>query len=213
MTSTYALIPAKELAGAKARLTPILDDAARRELTIAMLRDVLAAAMACRALAGVTIVSLEQRALAIARQAGADGTSEAGGLNEALTSAAENMREGGAGRLLVLAADLPLADSESIDAVLAADADVTLVPSRDGGTSALALAPDAIEFQFGPDSARKHLAAAEEAGLRTSVLALPRLAFDVDKPEDLEELRTRAGELGRHTREALERMGLLAATR
>ena len=52
MTLRFALIPVKELSQAKARLAPVLDAAARRELALALFRDVLAAALACRALKG-----------------------------------------------------------------------------------------------------------------------------------------------------------------
>jgi 2-phospho-L-lactate guanylyltransferase len=211
MTKTYALIPVKEFEHAKARLAPVLDGAARRELALAMFRDVLAAAKSCAALDGVAVVSRDQRAREIATAAGAEGMAEAGGLNEALSSAAATkLREQGVERLVVLVADLPLADAGSIAALVTRDADVAVVPSRDGGTNALVLTPGAIEFQFGPDSARQHLAAAEAAGLRAARVDLPRLALDIDQPADLDSLRAMGSSIGRHTHEALERMGLLA---
>jgi 2-phospho-L-lactate guanylyltransferase len=209
----YTLIPVKELDKAKARLSAVLDDGARRDLVLAMLRDVLAAATACPALDGVCVVTRDAEAFAIAAEAGAEGLAEPGELNEALTSAAEKLRGRGATRLLVLAADLPLADGASIATALEADADVVVVPSRDSGTNALACAPGAIDFQFGPDSARKHLAAAEAAGLRALSLDLPRLALDIDTPDDLDRLRAESEAVGRHTRAALERSGLLARAR
>jgi 2-phospho-L-lactate guanylyltransferase len=211
MTGTYALIPAKQLVRAKARLAPVLDGAARRELALAMLRDVLAAATSCRALDGVVVVSRDQRAREIAAAAGAEALAEPGDLNEALTSAVGKLRARGAERLVVLAADLPLADAESIGALIATDADVAIVPSRDGGTDALLLPPGAIDLKFGPDSARKHLAAAEAAGLRAARAELPRLALDIDRPTDLELLREQGDAIGRHTREALARIGLTPA--
>ena len=64
----------------------------------------------------------------------------------------------------MLGADIPLATPDAIAGVLAADADVALVPAQDGGTNALAMAPDAIPFLFGKDSARRHLDAARGAG-------------------------------------------------
>ncbi len=207
MTKIYALIPVKELAKAKARLAPVLDAPGRRELALAMFRDVLAAALACPALDGVAVVTREPEALALAGEAGAEGLDEPGGLNEALTSAAEKLRARGVNRIVVLAADLPLADSESIAAALGAEGDVAVVASRDGGTNVLALAQGAIDFHFGPDSATKHLAAA--AGLRTVTLDLPRLALDIDAPDDLDRLRATNETVGRHTLAALERMGLL----
>jgi len=212
MTKTYALIPVKELDHAKARLAPVLDGAARRDLALAMFRDVLGAATGCHALDGVAVVSRDETALEVASAAGVTGMVEPGDLNEALASAAAKLRERGVERLAVLVADLPLADAESIAALVASDADIAVVPSRDGGTNALLLTAGAIEFRFGPDSARQHLAAAEAAGLRAASVDLPRLALDIDRPADLDTLRAMGSSIGRHTREALERMGLLAPT-
>jgi 2-phospho-L-lactate guanylyltransferase len=207
-----ALIPVKELSQAKARLAPVLDEGARRELALAIFRDVLAAALACHSLDRVAAVTRDEAALALASEAGAEGLAEAGGLNEALTSAARQAAERGATRVVVLAADLALANAEGIAAAVAADADVVVVPSTDGGTNALVLAPAAIAFAYGPDSARRHMDAAQRAGLRALRLELAALALDIDTPADLERLRAEAeaGRAGAHTRAALERLGLIA---
>jgi len=205
---TFALIPVKELSQAKARLAPALDKAARRELALAMYRDVLAAALACDAIDGVVVVSRDEDVLAIAREAGAEGMPEPGALNGALTSAAAKLRERGATRVVVLDADVPLASATAIAAVAQADAHVVVAPSNDGGTNALALVPGAIEFAYGPDSARRHLDAAQRAGLQTLRLDLPALALDVDTPADLEQLRAAAQQAGVHTRAVLARAAL-----
>ena len=211
----FALIPVKELAQAKARLAPVLDDGARRRLALALFRDVLAAALACPALDAVAVVTRDEEVLALAIEAGAEGLPEPGGLNEALTSAAETLGQRDADRLIVLAADLPLATSDDIAAVAQAGADVVVAPSRDGGTNALALPlpVGAITFRFGADSARRHLDGAQEAGLRSLRLDLPNLAFDLDTPEDLAELRRAASEgrpVGQQTLAALTYLGLLS---
>ncbi len=208
-----ALIPVKELSLAKARLAPVLDEAGRRRLALALLRDVLAAALGCPALDAVAVTTRDRDVLALVQEIGADPLPEPGGLNEALTSASEALSERGAERLVVLAADLPLAAPEDITAVAEPAADVALVPSRDGGTNALALTPGAISFRFGPDSARLHLVEAERAGLEARRLDLPRLALDIDTPEDLVLIRSNAGlsgPVGRHTRGALAQLGLAA---
>jgi 2-phospho-L-lactate guanylyltransferase len=207
-----ALIPVKELSHAKARLAPALDSAARRELAGALFRDVLAAALGCSELDGVIAVTRDAGLLSIARASGAEGLPEAGSLNEALTSAADHAARRSAARLVVLAADLPLATDGEIAAVISADADVALVPSGDGGTNALALAPGAIRFLFGPQSAQRHLDAARAAGLRGALLHLPGLALDIDMPADIERLCAviDAGEaVGEYTLAELERSGLV----
>ena len=207
-----ALIPVKELAQAKARLAPVLDGERRRERALALYRDVLAAALACPALDGVAVVSRDRDALTLAVEAGAEGLPEPGGLNEALTSASRTMAERGIDRLVVLAADLPLAVPNDIAIVAQADADVALVPSEDGGTNALALAPGAIAFRFGPDSARRHLAAADAADLRSLQLELPTLALDIDTPADLARLRETKRAIGRNTLSVYEQLRILEGT-
>ncbi len=207
----FALIPVKELSQAKARLAPVLDDTGRRELALALYRDVLAAALTCPALDAVAVVSRDRDVLSLAGEAGAEALPEPGGLNEALASASQALarRWRDADRLVVLAADLPLATPDGIAAVALADADVALVSSSDGGTNALALPPATIAFRFGPDSARRHLAEAKKAGLRTLRLDLPSLALDIDTREDLFRLRDAIedGEpIGLHTRQLYKKL-------
>lgn len=198
-----ALIPVKELSQAKARLAPLLDAAERRELARAMYRDVLAAALACQALDTVAVVSRDEEALSTAQEAGAEGLPEPGGLNEALGAATTALAARGAQRILVLAADLPLATPEELALVLEQEADVVIAAAKDGGTNALALAPGAIPFHFGPNSAQRHREAAASAGLRVVRLHSPTLAFDIDTPDDLRELRAAVDDdraIGGHTK-------------
>lgn len=211
--STVCLIPVKDLAQAKARLAPVLDEAGRRELVLAMLRDVLAAATGCAAIDAVAVVSRDGDALAVAREAGAQELPEPGGLNEALESAARRMAEGGATRVLVVAADLPLARAEQLEAVLSATSDVTIAPAHDGGTNALVSAPGTLAYQFGASSATQHLDGARATALSVAEIDDAALALDIDTPEDLESLRGVVDRAGAHTRAALERLGLAATDR
>ena len=205
-----ALIPVAELPTAKTRLSPLLDDAARRALTLAMYRDALDAALACAALDGVAAVTRDDELLSIAEEAGAQPMPEPGGLNEALDSAAVTLhRRSDVERLLVLAADLPLARAADITAVIEAEADVAIVPSNDGGTNAMALTPAAFAFRYGPNSARLHVEAAREAGLSVEQLDLPDLALDIDTPADLDRLRAALAngrQAGRRTLAALQKL-------
>ncbi|MGB2694587.1 MAG: 2-phospho-L-lactate guanylyltransferase [Dehalococcoidia bacterium] len=197
-----ALIPVKDLSEAKARLASVLDAAGRRELALAMFRDVLAAARACSAFDGVAVVTRDEEALAIAEAAGVEGLAEAGSLNEALTSASEAVAQRGAERIVVLAADLPFVTADEITVVAKGSADVVVAAAKDGGTNALALAPGAIAFRFGRESAGKHIDAARKAKLQAVRIESPCLAFDVDTPEDLRALREAIDSgrrAGRHT--------------
>jgi 2-phospho-L-lactate guanylyltransferase len=211
----YALIPVKDLHGAKTRLGDALDGPARRDLVVAMYRDVLAAALACPVLDGVFVVSRDSDVQGLAKAASvrtivpagpsadsdasmASTSSAAGGLNADLTFAAQSVAGDGATRLLVLFADLPLANSAAIERVVRTTSDVAIVTSRDGGTNALALTSGALEFQFGPNSAAKHVALAGEAGLTLERVRATSLALDIDTIDDLEILRHASG-VGEHT--------------
>jgi len=110
-----------------------------------------------------TVRGPAERARAQGAQAMAEG--DGGGLRAALAAGARALAERGAGTVLVLAADLPLVAAADIEALLEAHgeaAGVSVAPDRAGrGTNALACTPPgAIAFQFGPDSCRRHLAAA-----------------------------------------------------
>jgi len=57
---------------------------------------------------------------------------------------------------------------------------------RDGGTNALVCSPpDAMPFQFGSDSARKHLEEAAVRGMPNARLRMHAFFRDIDTPDDL----------------------------
>ena len=64
----WAILPVKEMAGAKQRLAPLLSPEERMALMQVMLRDVLTALSAARDLAGVALVTLDSWAQALARE-------------------------------------------------------------------------------------------------------------------------------------------------
>jgi 2-phospho-L-lactate/phosphoenolpyruvate guanylyltransferase len=140
------------------------------------------------------------------------------GLNGALTQVAAATVGQGVWGLLVLPGDLPHLTVASIDALLnlgqcghrywgsgcrsstrghaspaakhACGQAMVIASDRDGrGTNALLLSPpDLISFSFGPDSFRRHLAAARALGLDPLVYHSPALALDLDTPDDLDRL-------------------------
>ncbi len=202
--AAWALVPVKELDASKGRLAGVLDPAARRALSLAMLADVLDALAEVPALDGVALISRDAGIVEAARARGLRLIPEtAMGLNSAVAEAARVLAAEGCARLLVLPADLPLADASEIGQILTAQRaapGLALVPDRKGlGTNALLCAPpQAISPCFGEDSFARHQAAAREAGIDTRVLRLPGLGLDIDTPEDLRALMETPGSTRSH---------------
>ena len=194
-TRTAVLIPVKSTARAKARLATVLDQEARQQLALDMLEDVLAAVtpVSGQGVEAVYVVTTDREAAAAARRWGAEVLDEEDQRSEShsVDRASEALAEQGFGAVLTIPADVPAAQSEDITAVLAeatSGRGVVLVPSRDEqGTNALWRCPPlAIPARFGYGSFRNHQAEAEARALQWSALHLPRLALDIDAPEDLE---------------------------
>src|ERR1039458_7071303 len=71
MNDIWAVIPVKEFDGAKHRLSGLLSPPERRLLAETMLTDVIDAVAGSRLLAGVMIVTLDPRAMALGEKIGA----------------------------------------------------------------------------------------------------------------------------------------------
>lgn len=189
----WAVVPVKAFAFAKQRLAPALAPDERRALSRAMVEDVLSALATAEGLAGVIVVTRDPEAMTLAERSGARVVPEPNldGHSAAARSAAEILVREGAAAMLHVPGDVPLFTAGDVAALLdMADLSdrVALVPAHDGrGTNAMLCAPpDAIEFRFGQDSFRRHLAAAAEAGITPLIVACPALALDIDEPDDLQ---------------------------
>ena len=189
---TYAIVPVKALAQAKRRLAPVLPDAARRRLVLAMLEDVLAAVARTEGVERVLVVTPDAGAASLAESRGAVIVPEpgVGGLNAAVESAIALALSRGLGQALVLPADIPLATPGELASLIASRRSrpgVTLAPSHDGdGTNALLLAPpNAIAPCYGPGSYLQHMSQAMARHIDVNVLHLAGVARDIDEPADL----------------------------
>jgi 2-phospho-L-lactate guanylyltransferase len=192
-----ALIPMKDLAGAKMRLADVLDRKQRGELALAMLTDVIGACAESACFTEIAVVTADSDISWHARELGAKPLAEPktlSGLNEGLTFAQRYIgRRMAASEIVILPADIPLVRADDVRAVVDAlagmGARAVLVRARDGGTNALALRPvEAVPMRFGRQSCDAHLAEARAAGIEAVELASERLSFDVDAPEDLDAL-------------------------
>ena len=196
--SVAAVVPVKDLAGTKSRLTPILDPAGRAGLTIYMMGRVICALLEA-GIEDTCVVSPDRLVLQKAGEKGAEVLhQESRGLNPALEEGRRWALGRGASALLVLPADLPLLEAEDVRAVISCGKEEpSVVISSDAtnaGTNALLLRPpDLFPFAFGPGSFGKHRRTAEESNIPMTVCERTHLAFDLDTKEDFARLRSLEG--------------------
>jgi 2-phospho-L-lactate/phosphoenolpyruvate guanylyltransferase len=180
-------VPVKSLSRAKTRLSPALTGLERGALTLAMLEDVLDAALSVPGWE-TWVVSPDEVALEIAAGRGARPIPEAKPpLANAIRQVEAKARQDGASALAVLPADVPLVTVETLHEALRTLGAVVLARSADGSGTSLLLRrpPRAIPARFGPDSFRRHVELAEARGLPVSIVERPELSFDVDRPDDI----------------------------
>jgi 2-phospho-L-lactate/phosphoenolpyruvate guanylyltransferase len=206
-------VPVKSLSRAKTRLSPALTGLERGALTLAMLEDVLDAALSVPGWE-TWVVSPDEVALEIAAGRGARAIPEAKPpLANAIRQVETKAKEDGASALAVLPADVPLVTVDTLHEALRTLGAVVLARSADGSGTSLLLRrpPRAIPARFGPDSFRRHVELAEARGLPVSIVERRELSFDVDRPDDILTLLA-DGRRGR-TREVCLQMDLGARLR
>jgi 2-phospho-L-lactate/phosphoenolpyruvate guanylyltransferase len=206
-------VPVKSLSRAKTRLSPALTGLERGALTLAMLEDVLDAALSVPGWE-TWVISPDEVALEVAAGRGARPIPEAKPpLANAIRQVEAKAKQDGATALAVLPADVPLLTVETLHEALRTLGAVVLARSADGSGTSLLLRrpPRAIPARFGPDSFRRHLELAAERGLPVSVVERRELSFDVDRPDDILTLLA-DGRRGR-TREVCLQMDLGARLR
>ncbi|MEO8628118.1 MAG: 2-phospho-L-lactate guanylyltransferase [Betaproteobacteria bacterium] len=193
--SVWLVVPVKSLRDGKSRLAPALNAAERRALIEHLLARTLQQAAQFPGLDRTLLVSACEDARARAKSLGANVLEEhvPFGLNSALRQAQSALREYGATRMLMVSCDLPLLEAEDLRALArASSADaVALAPDRGRqGTNGVCLPTSiAFDFSFGTNSFVRHLDCLRQRNLRSTAVDRPGLAFDVDLPEHLAELR------------------------
>lgn len=179
--SVAVLIPVKAFRDAKGRLAEALTPPERAELARSMATAVVRAASPLP----VWVVCDDDEVAAWAAEVGAGVLWKPGrGLNGAVEEGVADLGARGFTTAIVAHADLPHA--ERLAHLVTADA-VTLVPDRHEDGTNVAVVPTGAGFVFayGPGSFHSHAAEAERLGLPVRVVREPRLAWDVDRPDDL----------------------------
>jgi 2-phospho-L-lactate guanylyltransferase len=188
----WAVIPVKEVTGAKQRLCGGVPPHLHVALVRAMLEDVVAAVAQARGLAGFIIATLDPVAQALAqRHGGRVFTDDArAGHTGVVATAARRLAEEGADAILQLPGDIPLVTATEIDQVIVLHQpgpSFTIVPSHDdkGSNTVVVSPPTAVPLKFGDDSFYPHLKTARDHGIVPQVVRLPGIARDIDHLEDL----------------------------
>ncbi len=186
----WAIVPVKELEGAKQRLIPALAQPQRLELARLMLTEVLEALAAARGLAGVLLVTLDPFATRLAGELGFRVTTD--GAREGHTGAVNAGRaaltsEAG---ILTMPGDIPAVSAAEIEVLLAAHKHApafTIAPAHDeqGSNAVVISPPNAVPLRFGDNSYYPHLEAARTVGIDPTIVRLPGIAMDIDNPVDL----------------------------
>ncbi len=199
----WAVIPVKDLAGAKQRLAPVLAPKERQELFLAMLGDVLAALAATASLEGIAMITRDAVAQDLAGRVGAEIISEDenDGQTAAVNFGIAQLMSRGVSAILQVPGDVPLALASEFEQAIAAHQAVTapamtIVPARNqlGSNCVLCSPPNALPLRFGDNSFYPHLDAAHRLGIQPTILPLSGLGLDIDTPDDLSELLTRTGD-------------------
>ena len=200
--SVTAVIPVKPFTEGKSRLASVLADDQRRTLIRNMFCHVLKTTLATPGVVDTIVISRDEEALSIAEVASAHAILEAenSNLNAALDVARKASIALSASGLLVVPADLIKLEPTDLSAILicpedqvSATAMVAIAPDENQrGTNALYIRPsDSFKFSFGTNSFEKHRNIAIEAGCDVQIIERPNLAFDVDEPDDLNNLDER----------------------
>lgn len=189
----WAIIPVKPLRRGKSRLSGVLGPEARTALNHYLLSNTLGILSQIPEIEYSLVVSRDPEALTIAREYGARTLQEQGSpkLNIALTRATMVALSHSVQGVLIVPADLPLLTKEDILEVISHGVNppvVVITPDRHHkGTNALLLSPPGlINFEYGPDSFRKHCSSAKKVGARLEICERKSVELDIDFPEDLQ---------------------------
>jgi 2-phospho-L-lactate guanylyltransferase len=204
------ILPVKHLDRAKERLRNRYGPQERMAIARALLSDALSL---CTSVPWLRwwVVTGDRRVADEARGHRLEVVPDDGrGLNAALRKAIATVLAAGARSVTIVPSDVPLAYVGDLRDLTdtGATSDVVLVPSHgDGGTNGLFLSPpDLFEPHFGAGSLKSHIDAAAGAGARCSILDLPRLALDIDTPDDVDDFLARPAHGESHTRTVLQHL-------
>jgi 2-phospho-L-lactate/phosphoenolpyruvate guanylyltransferase len=197
--NTWAVIPVKNPADAKQRLSGALEQVHREGLFRAMVTDVLQALADATALAGVLVVTRDEaiQEMALGHGMGVYEETRNDGHTQAVQRGIDELMRVGASSILTMPGDIPLVTGEEIDTLVGTHEPapaISIAPAGDEqGTNGIVLSPpDVITLHFGNNSYFPHVDSARARGIEPKIVPLRGFALDVDRPDDLAEFRANA---------------------
>ena len=191
MKRPLSIVVPFRLDGAKSRLSAALNKDERREMALAMLRDVLACIGELGELTVLTRPGWDMGEDIWRDLAGQDIKIMPSDLelNHALNMVIEReILQGWRRDLLIVMADLALLGKGDIEGILSCLGDVVLCPGRGGGTNMILIRSPGFRTCYRGLSYPKHIDLAREMGLSLSIFESFRASCDIDQPEDLAEI-------------------------
>jgi len=197
--SRWALIPIKGFDRGKSRLSEVLAPLEREQLARDLFEHVVQVLRASPPIDEIAVVSDSVEAREHAARLGVVALSDADGsqgLADVVDGALHDLARRGASSIMICMSDLPDLTVQDIASVARQldESDVVLVPDLlQQGTNVIALKPaTCLPSCLGhEDSLARHHARARELGLTVSIQLSSGIAFDVDRPHDLERMRRR----------------------
>lgn len=187
----WSVTPARSFDTAKSRLSPQMNGVQRIELARRCLQHLLGVLHTAPDVDGVVLATDDDEVAALAAADDLvrwDGPGE--GLADIVSGGVETAWAAGADAVLVIMADLPLATTADIAALVSrwSPDSVVIAPDHAGRhTNALLVGRDVpFEMAFGSaDSLARHRASARAAAARVTCVARPGLCRDVDRWSDV----------------------------
>ncbi len=189
----FAVIPVKKFENAKTRLSPILSQRDRVNLSALMLEETLRVLSAANRFQKIIVVSSDERARIISKPFGADfihedkdtGVTRAVELGDAYSMSHQ------ADATVIVPQDLPLLNVEEItkacDLAEAETKCVVICPSKryDGTNLLIRKPPNVISTSYDLNSYENHVTSARQADAHVEEFLSEKLMLDLDTPADV----------------------------
>jgi 2-phospho-L-lactate guanylyltransferase len=189
------IIPIKSLNNSKKRLESFLTPIQRRELILALLKDVLSAVNASRHTDRILLVTPDTEIIEKIKGWGTSKVEyllepEERGTNAAVQFAIKWCLKRPVSSIMIIPADLPLLNSTAVDKLLQlglTEYSIIIAPSqrKDGTNAFFQKPPNIIPVWYGNNSYQKNLETIKKNHISFKIIEDPAFALDIDLKEDL----------------------------